>query len=119
MNPCDCRPSWIDEFLCEYGSGATAMAACQRVYFAKVVCPILCRLPWWFELPIFRIPRPEPDPWWEIRDLVGLLVSERLQLPNVDPQLVQRKNVEALTEMRKGFEEVLEGIDRELKALGS
>ena len=111
MNPCDCKVSYVDRWLCDnFG----VMAACQRVYFAEVICPILCGLPWWVELPIFRIPGPPPDPWWEIRDLLSVLVKERLQLPEVDPQLVQRHKVEALTEMRKGFEQVLEGIDREL-----
>lgn len=115
MDPCDCRVSYLDELLCHWG----VASACRRVYFAKVICPVLCRFAWWVELPIFRIPPPEPDPWWEIRDLVALLVQERLQGPQIDPQLAQRNQIEVLTEMRKGFEEVLEGIDRELKGLGS
>lgn len=111
MNPCDCRVSFIDRWLCTQFHD---VGACTRMYFAEVVCPILCGLPWWVELPIFRIPGPQPDPWWEMRDLVTLLVQERLQLPEPDPQLAHRTKVEALTEMRKGFEQVLEGIDREL-----
>jgi hypothetical protein len=95
------------------------MAACLRVSFADVICPILCRIPWWDEVRIILNPPPEPEPWWEIRDLVGLLIKERLQLPNPDPELVRKNHIEALTVMRKGFEDVIEGIDRELKTLGS
>ena len=73
------------------------MASCLRVYFAEVVCPILCNLPWWVELPVFRIPGPPPDPWWEIRGILSVLVEEKLQLSPVDPQLDLRNKVEALT----------------------
>ena len=108
-----CKPSYLDRFLCEWG---LSNEACVRHHFSVIACGILCDVfPVWMP-PLLVTPPPPDPPWWELLDSISL-VFEKQGFTPMDPQQLQKVKIEALTEFRKGFEEVIRRLDKEIQSI--
>lgn len=107
-----CKPNPLDVVLCALGVNS----ACTKAHFAEVACGILCDVfPMW--MPDLLVTPPPPDPpWWEILDRFSIDILNQGFTP-ADPQQLRKVKLEALTEFRKGFEEVIMRLDQEIQSI--
>jgi hypothetical protein len=123
-----CRPDPWDVFACRLGNAE----ACRRVYFAQYVCPRICRIidelqferpwPWPPWPPVLReTPELRPDEIQsQLGEIVDLLQVQVLtqQLGPVDQERLRKHEVQALTEFRDKFQEMVNEIDEEIQQRG-